>query len=475
MEIPGGVFCPVRDSNGNIHEGVNSVSTRRDFLKGASVAGAAVAGLSLARGAHAAGSDEIRVVLSGCGGRGTGAIRDFIQGAIATKTKVRVMAVSDAFEKKAKGLLDGLKGDDDLAPFVDENAKAIGALDGFNDAIATLRPGDVCCMAEAPGYRQFSYKAAVEAGMHVFMEKPCCTDAPGYQSLLETTQMAVDKKLVVACGLQRRHQASYLETMDRIAAGALGRLMYQRVYWNGGAIWTLGREPGQSEMAFQVNNWYNFCWLSGDHIVEQHVHNLDIANWVYMITSGCDVKDAHPVKANGMGSCQCHRGNEAMGQIFDNHVVEFTYADGTQAFSQCRQINNTWSNVSEYVYGTEGEGNPGGWLKGKVEYGYDEKKDAKGRHGNPYVQEHIDLLNAIKGDKDYFNDGWHTANASFTSVFGRLATYSGIEVNWDDAVSKMATIYPADPFSFDSEAPVQPGEDGTYAETLPVPGIYMPY
>ncbi len=451
------------------------MSSRRDFLKGASVAGAAVAGLSLARGAHAAGSDEIRVVLSGCGGRGTGAIRDFIQGAIATKTKVRVMAVADAFEKKAQGLLQGLRDDDNLAEFVDDNAVAVGALNGFEEALTKLRPGDVCCMAEAPGYRQFSYKAAVEAGMHVFMEKPCCTDAPGYKSLLETTQKAVDGKQVVACGLQRRHQASYLEVMDRIASGAIGKLMYQRVYWNGGPIWTRGREEGQTEMAFQVNNWYNFCWLSGDHIVEQHVHNIDIANWIYMLTSGCDVKDAHPIKANGMGSCCRHRGSEADGQIFDNHVVEFTYANGTQVFSQCRQIANCWNNVSEYVYGTEGEGNPGGYLKGKVDYSYDDKKDAKGRHGNPYVQEHIDLLNAIKGDTPYFNDGWHTANASFSAVFGRLATYSGVEVNWDDAVAKMGSIYPDNPFDWDAIPMPKKGEDGTYADTLPVPGIYKPY
>ena len=192
-----------------------------------------------------------------------------------------------------------------------------------------------------------------------------------------------------------------------------------------------------------MRNWYHFVWLCGDHIVEQHVHNLDVCNWA---------KGDHPVMANGMGSCHC-RNNRGIGQIYDNHFVEFTYKDGSKLMSQCRQQPNTWSCVSQFVHGTKGT------------------KELPGNGSDGYAQEHVDLINAIrKGEK--LNDGWHGATSSFTAVLGRMATYSGQVVNWDDAVAKGPDEMPKK-FAFDADPPAMPDKDGNYPQ--PVPGVYKPY
>ena len=410
--------------------------SRRDFLKGSSAAaaGAALAGgLSIARSAHAAAGGELKAVLIGCGGRGNGAAGNYLK-----NENVSVIAVADAFENNAKGAAGRLKVGPDMT---------FWGFDAYKKAIAT--DCDVCIIATSPGFRPIHHKAAIEAGKHVFMEKPCCTDAPGFNMLMETNKMADEKGLKVGVGLQRHHQDSYVQGIKEIRDGKYGDIMFTRVYWNGGGVWVRGRQPEQTEMEYQMRNWYYFVWLCGDHICEQHVHNIDIGNWVM---------DDHPVEANAMGGREVRKGKDH-GEIFDHHFVEFTYADGRKMYSQCRHIRGAWSNVSEAAHGTKGSGGV----------------SSRGRGGNPYDQEHTDLIAAIRKNEKY-NEGWFGATSSMTAVLGRMASYSGQVVRWDDAIKKgpAQMIYENhDQLTMNSTPPVVPNENGDYP--IAVPGVYKAY
>jgi hypothetical protein len=436
-------------------------ASRRDFLKGSTAVAASVAVASqigIARTAHAAGSDVIKAALIGCGGRGNGAIEDSMN----ADPGIRVIAVADAFEDRVQGTARRLR--EKRADRVDlPDDRVFSGLDAFEKAIAA--GADLIITATPPGFRPMVYAAAIAAGKHVFMEKPCCVDAPGYRKLMEANQMAEDKGLKVGVGFQRRHQPEYIETIKRIHDGAIGDVKLLRAYWNGGGIWNRPRKEGATEMQYQVDNWYHFCWLSGDNICEQHIHNLDIVNWTW--AKDGDPKKAHPVEANGMGGClqRYLGGNKGTGQIFDEHFVEFTYADGTKMYSQCRHIPNTFSSVSEYVHGCKGESNCAGWIKGETEWRF------RGDGVNSMVQEHKDLIAAIREGKPY-NEGWHGASSSMTAVLGRMATYSGKTVTWDDAVAKGKSEFP-EKLAWDAPAPVNKNEAGDYP--IPMPGQYEPY
>jgi len=262
-------------------------TTRRDFLKTGSAAGLSLAGgLSLARSAHAQGSDELTFVLIGCGGRGTGAAVNNLSSCKGTK----LIAVADAFEDRAKGSLGQIKRrHEDQVDVPDD--RVFSGFDAYKKAIAC--DPDIVMLATPPGFRPIHYKAAIEAGKHVFMEKPCCVDAPGFRTLMEANKKADDSGRKVVVGLQRRHQQGYIDNVKRIQDGAIGDFVFSRVFWNSGGVWTRERQPDQTEMEYQMRNWYYFNWLCGDHICEQHVHNIDVSNWV---------KDAHPVEANGMAA-----------------------------------------------------------------------------------------------------------------------------------------------------------------------------
>lgn len=435
-------------------------ASRRDFLKGTTVAaGVAVAGqIPIARMAHAAGSDVIKAVLIGCGGRGNGAVENCLD----ADPGIKVIAVADAFEEKAQGAAKRLREKrQDRVDLPDE--RVFSGLDAFDKAIAA--GADLVITATPPGFRPMIYAAAIAAGKHVFMEKPCCVDAPGYRKLMEANQMAEQKGLKVGVGFQRRHQPEYVETIKRIHDGAIGDIKLLRAYWNGGGIWNRPRKEGATEMEYQVDNWYHFCWLSGDNICEQHIHNLDVCNWTW--AKDGDPKAAHPVEANGMGGClqRYLGGNKGTGQIFDEHFVEFTFADGTKMYSQCRHIPNTFQSVSEAVHGVKGESNCAGWIKGEAEWKYD------GPRVNSMVEEHKTLIAAIREDKSY-HEGWHGASSSMTAVLGRLATYSGKTVKWDDAVAKGKSEFP-ERLAWDAPAPVQKDANGDYP--IPMPGQYQPY
>ena len=431
--------------------------SRRDFLKtsAATLAPAALAGsLSISRSAHAAGDDQLKVALIGCGGRGNGAAGNLL----GSCQNVKLVATADAFQDKAEGAAKGLKakfGDKvDVPP-----ERIFWDFDNYKKAIDC--GVDMVILATSPGFRPIHYKAAIEAGKHVFMEKPCCVDAPGFRSLLETNKLADEKGLKVGVGLQRHHQLPYIETIKRIKDGALGDLQFLRAYWNGGGVWVRDRKPEQTEMEYQMRNWYYFVWLCGDHICEQHVHNLDVCNWI---------KGDHPVEANGMGGRQVRNGknfHNDVGTIYDHHFIEYTYADGAKMFSQCRHIVNCWNNVSEAAHGAKGTSNCAGRIDGENQWQF------SGGGQSPYDQEHIDLVKAIRSGETY-NEGHYGATSSFTAVLGRMATYSGQVVKWDEAVEKGPCEMP-ETFAWDAKPPVVPDENGSYEHAVPMPGVYKPF
>ena len=406
-------------------------SSRREFLKHTAVAAGAVAALQtgFARSVHAAGSNELKIALIGCGGRGTGAAADCMNAAKILGQPIKLVAVADAFEDRARRSLDGLK--QEWAANIDVPPERVFVgLDAYQKAIDC--GVDLVLLATPPGFRPLQYTAAVKAGKNVFMEKPLCTDAPGFRTIMAANELADQKNLKVVVGLQRHHQAGYLQGIQEIHDGKLGDVEFLRVYWNGsgGGARDLGARPQNDpeEMKFQIRNWGCFLWLYGDNIVEQHVHNIDIANWV-MNRDG-DPRKAHPVEANGMGG-RVNRGN--YGHIFDHHTVEFTYADGIAP-----TVDMTRFNLES---------------------------------GNPYVQEHVDLMKAISADKK-LQEGWHGAASSMTAVLGRMATHSGVVVKWDEAVEKGPQESP-EVIAWDAKPRHMPGPDGFYP--FPIPGLYKPY
>lgn len=320
-------------------------STRREFLSRSVTAGAAagLAGsLHVARFAHAAGSDELRIGLVGCGGRGTGAAND----ALHSNGPIRLVAMADVFEDRLERSLKSLQTVEEVQDrvSVSEENKFIG-FDAYQKLLATNL--DIVLLATPPGFRPLHYAAAIAAGKHVFMEKPCCVDGPGYRVLMDTNKLADEKNRKVVVGLQRRHQPSYLEGIQRVHDGEVGEIILIRTYFNMPASGpNYDRRPEtMTEMEWQIRRWGKFTWLSGDHIVEQAVHEIDIANWMK--------KDESPVRANGLGGREVRIGC-GNGQIFDHHFVEYIYADGSRHFAQAKQQPGGWTHVSDNVHGTRG-------------------------------------------------------------------------------------------------------------------------
>jgi hypothetical protein len=454
-----------------------SQPSRRSFLKGSAglLAGAAVAAnFNVSRMAHAAGSDVLKVALIGCGGRGSGAAQNLLN---VPNENIKIVAVADAFEDKARKSAENLRKHKDQVDISDD--RVFFGLDAYKKAIDC--GVDMVILATPPGFRPMQYMAAVQAGKNVFMEKPCCTDAPGYRLLLEANKIADEKNLKVGVGLQRHHQPGYQETVKRIHDGAIGRILFLRAQWNGSSIWYRPRTKEMTEMQYQVTNWYHFVAFSGDNICEQHVHNLDICNWVM---------NDHPIEANGMGGCtQRYLGERrGQGQIFDHHFVEFTYKDGAKMYSQCRHIPNTMGGVFESAHGTEGSSNCSSTIsdkdgKNKFPQVADAKaaqkapekgagKHKRGQGGmSPYDQEHIDLVKAIRSN-DKYNEGHYGADSSFTAVLGRMATYSGQSVKWDDAV-KFGPAELPETLAWDALPKALPDKNGDYP--IPMPGVYKAY
>jgi predicted dehydrogenase len=302
--------------------------------------------------AKSKGKEVIRFALIGCGGRGKGAAAQVMN----SPHKTECVALADAFMDTAKGAQNYLKhvGHEDKLKVTDDTIFA--GLDAYKK-VMEMDNVDLVLLTTSPGFRPLHFEHAINKGKHVFMEKPVGTDGAGIRRVLAANEIAKQKNLMVAVGLQRHHEPNYIETVKRIQDGAIGDLSYARVFWNGGGVWTKKRTSSQNDMEYQVRNWFYFNWLCGDHIVEQHIHNTDIINWI---------KGAYPIKANGHGGRQV-RGNPANdpdwkdhGEIFDHHFVEFEYADGFRMYSQCRHIKGCSQNVSEHIYGADGYSQVGG-------------------------------------------------------------------------------------------------------------------
>jgi predicted dehydrogenase len=311
--------------------------TRREFIRSSAVAGGAVLATLRAPAVHAAGSDAIGVGLVGCGGRGRGAAAD----AVKSSPGVKVVAIGDAFADRVAETRERLK-ELGEAGAVPEERSYVG-LDAYQRVIAT--PGvNYVILATPPGFRPLHLEAAVAAGKHVFTEKPVAVDGPGIRSVLATAEAAQAKGLGVGAGTQRRHEQGYVEAMKRVKDGGIGEIVSARAYWNQGALWNKPRQSSWSDLEWQMRNWLYFTWLSGDHIVEQHVHNLDVVNWAM---------GAHPVRAVGMGGRQS-RISPDYGHCFDHFAVDYEYASGMHMLSMCRQIPDCANRVAETLVGTKG-------------------------------------------------------------------------------------------------------------------------
>lgn len=432
-------------------------TSRRDFLKSGSAAalGAGLlSSLPMQARAFADGDDAIKVGLVGCGGRGSGAAEQ----ALSVKQNVKITALGDAFRHRLDGTYNGLRKKFESQPErvdVSEDQKYVG-LDAFQKVIDS--GVDLVILATPPGFRPVHFEAAIKAGKNVFMEKPVAVDAEGVRKVLAATEEAKKKNLKVGVGLQRHHQKSYLAALEQIRNGAIGDIISMRVYWNGGGVWDprKTRDQVESEMAYQIENWYYYTWLCGDHICEQHIHNLDVGNWW---------KDAYPVKCRGMGGREV-RTDKKYGQIFDHFACQYEYEDGTTMISECRHIPNTWSSVSEVAQGTKGTLSTMGRTRiegrdGKTTWGY------RGDNPNPYQVEHDALHTAIREDKP-FNEGYNGAMSTMTAILGRMATYSGGELTMKDALEKGISIYPyGQDLTFQSEPPVKPDAEGWYPIAVP--------
>ena len=433
--------------------------TRRSFLKSTSTAvagGALLGALPVERFALGASpGDTIRVAVVGCGGRGRGAAAQ----ALKTTGDVKLVAVADAFKDSLESGLKFIQNDKEIAAkperlAVTEETKFVG-LDAYKHAIAAA---DVVVIATPPGFRPIHFEEAVRQGKHVFMEKPVAVDAPGVRRVLAAAEEAKKRNLKVGVGLQRRHQNGYIETVKRLQDGQAGDVVAMRVYWNGGPVGpkarradlakSLKREP--TEMEYQIRNWYMFNWLCGDHIVEQHIHNLDVANWVLK---------GYPVRAWGSGGRAFQKGPDS-GEIFDHHCVQYEYANGVRVISECRQIPGCWQSVSEHVHGTKGTANVGSYtILGEEAWKY------RGGGKDPYQQEHDDLFDAIRNDKP-FNEAEYGAKSSLTAILGRMCTYSGKEISWEEAMNSQLDLMPTD-FTWDAKPKVLPGPDGLYPFAIP--------
>lgn len=386
-------------------QNVSSIS-RRQFMKTSAAAGVATL-LTSSPMAFARPGKKMRVALIGCGGRGNGALGNHLAAAKHIDLDVEVVATADWFADRAERT--GKKHD---VP----TSKCFSGGRAYRKLLDTNV--DVVLIATSPNFRPVHLKAAVKAGKHVFMEKPVAVDPPGARRIIEAGELAKRKGLGVVAGTQRRHQRNYRRNAYAVHHGAIGDIKGGCVWWCGGALWYKKRKPGESDADYMVRNWVSFTEMSGDHIVEQHVHNLDVANWFI----------GHPpVLAVGFGG----RARRKTGNQFDFHSVQLDYADDLHIHSMCRQINGCYNRVSEHLVGADGWV----WGGGRMQAGKEVDTPDFPEHGGPYVQEHVDLLNSILKDEP-LNEARNVAEATMTAIMGRISTYTGQLVRWSDLMEK---------------------------------------
>ncbi len=420
--------------------------SRRSFVKQA-------AALGLAGLARAQSRERLKIGLVGCGGRGTQAVIDTLTG----NENVELVAMADIFEDHLEGSLKRLRDPrfaGQRAGYDNRSREEVVAsiqkrirvepdhhFVGF-DAYQKLAASDIdiVMLCTPPGYRPIHFEAAVEAGKHVFTEKPIATDPVGVRRFMAAARKAAEKKLTVVSGAQRHAHREYIETVDKIHNGAIGEIRAAFSWYLSGPVFhAKARDPKWGDMEWQHRNWYSFLWLCGDQIVEQHYHNIDFMNWVF---------GTHPVKAVASGGIAWRPREELYGNIYDHMHTDFVYPNGVHLMSHCRQYpQGTYRNVSDLIVGTKGQST-----------GLD--MGAKGV--NPYVQEHIDLVRSIRGEGPYLNQGMAVAEATLTCIMGRESAYSGQEITWDQILASQQDLMPK---AFDYRLEMAPPE-------LPVPGKY---
>lgn len=427
--------------------------SRRSFVQKTALAttGLLTVPLPIEAAANVLGEKKLKLALVGCGGRGSGAA---VQ-ALTADENVELIAMADAFADRIEKSLNGIKEHFEGAKKIEvkENNRFVG-FDAYKKAIDLA---DVVILTTPPGFRPYHFAYAIANDKHVFMEKPVATDPVGIRKVLETAKIAKAKKLNVVVGLQRHYQSKYIDLKQRIDRGSIGKIRSGQVYWNDAGVWVKKRKPGQTELEYQMRNWYYFNWLCGDHILEQHIHNIDVANWF--------IGD-YPVSAQGMGGRQVRKGKK-YGEIFDHHFVEFTYANGAVISSQCRHIPGTMNRVDEVFQGTKGSLEIGKGsitdLEGNTLYKYPKKW---GEDPNPYQVEHDHLFSSIRSG-GVIADAENGAMSTLTAILGRMATYTGKKITMDQALNSPLQLMPEE-VSWETTPPSLPDADGYYA--IPTPG-----
>ena len=405
-----------------------SSSSRRAWALGGT---AMVSGFPFVLPGQGAAEVPIRAGVIGCGGRGLGAVVDLL----AADRSATVVALADLFEDRLNQCRQQLK---------EVGVQVLGGhcFAGFDayEKLLALPEVNYVILATPPHFRPIHLRTAVEAGKHVLLERPAAVDAPGVRSIIESGELAVRKGLSLVAGTHRRHRRDYQETIRRVREGAVGELLVGRAYWEAGEVWFNGSDPQWPEMEYHCRNWYYFTWLSGDHIVEQHVDNLDVMNWVL---------GTHPVRARGNGGRQVRTGR-LMGQIYDHFAIEYEYPNGARVHSFCRQTDGAEGNISESVTGTRGNSNCRTLIaaRGAPPWHFAE------RFTSGYVQEHLDLVRSIREGRP-LNESRPLAESTLTAIMGREAAYSGQPVGWDQAYHSTTRLAP-ERYAFDAKPPPSP-------------------
>lgn len=420
-----------------------SPSSRRDFLKQGAVFAAGASVLNLA---HAAGKEPpLKVAIVGCGGRGArpkqGALQNFIDAANLLGREVDVVAVADCFARSAQTAAEN---------FGLPRSRAIAGFDAYKRVMES--DADYVLLTTPPAFRPLHLAAAVAAGKHVFFEKPVAVDPVGVRKVIEIGEAARAKGLCLVAGTQRRHDLAYLTNKAQIDAGAIGTILGGTVTWDGQVPWVAPRQPGQSNRDYVVRNWLNFAELSGDHICEQHVHNLDVANWFIGRT---------PVAAVGYGG----RLRRTTGNQYDFFSVDYDYGDGVHIHSQCRQISGCYNRVGEFFRGTEGQVFGGGKLTGRSV----STPSIQVRSENAMVQEHVNFIQGVLTGRPE-NRAREVAEATMTAIMGRISAYTGKLVRWRELMDDPASPYynlSLSPAAADFE---RSADVALPAETAPLPG-----
>jgi predicted dehydrogenase len=426
-----------------------TATSRRQFIQSsaATVGASLMLGERIAQSAYAAGDETLKVGLIGCGGRGRGAA---VQ-ALTADANAKLVALADAFPDYVEKSVEILKKTDVADRVVVDTEHRFAGFDAYKQLIES--GVDVVLLATPPHFRPAHLKACVDAGKHVFAEKPVAVDAPGIRAVLAACEEARKKDLSIVSGLMFRYEPAKQEMMQRIHDGAIGDIVAIQTTYNCGPPWFRNkvRQEGWTEMEYQMRNWYPFTWLSGDHNVEQHVHSLDKSAWA--------LHDEPPQRVWGSGGRQI-RSEITLGNIFDHHCVTYEYDSGVRVYSHCRRQAGCSNDVSDHILGTKGHCDVMKHrIQGETNWRY------KGPTANKYVIEHEVLFDSIRKGRP-INNGLYMAHSTMWAIMARMATYTGKKITWEQAMNSKEDLSP-EQYAWDAKPPVLPAEDGSYPFALP--------